>query len=96
MPPAKKTLKYTQISKEAFNAVLARYPSTVPENLRELDALRYDTIPATVTSRNKKGAYLTKDEVEKLVEWKLYVICQPVDWTTPNFPCIWKLSSSKS
>ncbi|KAF2441427.1 hypothetical protein P171DRAFT_434128 [Karstenula rhodostoma CBS 690.94] len=73
MPPAKQSLKYTQISQETFNATLSRYPSTVPEKLRELDVLRYDTIPTTVASRAKEGAYLAKDEVEKLVEWKLYV-----------------------
>ncbi|KAJ4357673.1 uncharacterized protein N0V89_002249 [Didymosphaeria variabile] len=86
MPPAQKTLKYTQISKETFKAVLSRYPSTVPENLRELDALRYDTIPATVTSRKKKGAYLTKDEAEKLVEWKLYVDSDSFNGTVHKFP----------
>lgn len=74
MAPAKKTLKYIGISKAAFEHILSLYPSTVPENLRELDALRYDTIPATVRSRSKKGKYLTKDEVVKLVEWKLYVM----------------------
>ncbi|CAO2658732.1 Nn.00g064550.m01.CDS01 [Neocucurbitaria sp. VM-36] len=58
------------ISLQAFNDVLSRYPSSVSEKLEELDTLRYDTIPAKVASR-QDGAILTKDEVEKLVEWKL-------------------------
>ncbi|KAH7380018.1 hypothetical protein BKA66DRAFT_465541 [Pyrenochaeta sp. MPI-SDFR-AT-0127] len=58
------------ISLDAFNDVLSRYPSAVPDKLQELDTLRYDTIPSTVVER-QDAAYLTKDEVEKLVEWKL-------------------------
>jgi hypothetical protein len=77
MPPVKKMLRYTEISRETFDTLLSRYPSTVPEKLRELDELRYNTIPATVASRTEKGAHLTKDEVEKLVEWKLYVEKNP-------------------
>jgi hypothetical protein len=53
-----------------FNDVLSRYPTTVPEKLRALDTLRYDTIPAQVTAREGSKC-LTKEEVEKLVEWKL-------------------------
>ncbi|RAR11613.1 transcription factor jumonji aspartyl beta-hydroxylase [Stemphylium lycopersici] len=51
--------------------VLDRYPATVPEKLRNLDAQRYDVIPATVASRDESDKKLTKTEVEKLVEWKL-------------------------
>ncbi|OAG07470.1 uncharacterized protein CC84DRAFT_1089392 [Paraphaeosphaeria sporulosa] len=72
MAPAEQPLKYTQISRETFNAILSHYSSIVPEKLRELDVLRYETIPAAVISRAKEGgAELTKDEVVKLVEWKL-------------------------
>ncbi|KAJ4294520.1 hypothetical protein N0V90_008211 [Kalmusia sp. IMI 367209] len=66
------TLKYTTISKESFLNILARYPSAALEKLRDLDALRYDEIPATLAQRSKDNdAHLTKEEVEKLVEWKL-------------------------
>ncbi|KAF1976075.1 hypothetical protein BU23DRAFT_588267 [Bimuria novae-zelandiae CBS 107.79] len=71
MSPTKTTLKYAQISKPTFDNILSRYASIVPSALRELDELRYDTMPATVQLREEKGAYLTKDEVVKLVEWKL-------------------------
>lgn len=58
------------ISLETFNDILSQYPASVPERLQELDTLRYDEIPVKVASR-KDAAFLTKDEVEKLVEWKL-------------------------
>ena len=74
MTPRSTTLKYNSISRVAFDKVLSRYVSTVPENLRELDAFRYDGIPAKVAQRASKGdVYLKKEEVVKLVEWKLYV-----------------------
>lgn len=65
-------LHIKNISLDEFNNVLSRYPSAVPDKLQELDTLRYDAIPAKVAER-QDTAYLTKDEVEKLVEWKLYV-----------------------
>lgn len=71
MPPS---LHYKHITKDTFLDVLSRYPAIAPVKLRELDTLRYETIPATVAQRaaNDGKAYLTKDEVEKLMEWKLY------------------------
>jgi hypothetical protein len=65
MPP----LHIEKITLNTFKDVLSRYPATVPEKLRDLDTARYDTIPATVAARESK--YLTKNEVVKLVEWKL-------------------------
>jgi hypothetical protein len=64
------------ISLDTFNDVLARYPSAAPENLRDLDTQRYDTIPAAFAHRvaSIEENYLLKEEVEKLVEWKLYVL----------------------
>jgi hypothetical protein len=61
-------IKSITISK--FKDVLSRYTPAVPEKLHDLDVLRYDTIPATVAKR-QDHPHLTKDEVEKLVEWKL-------------------------
>ncbi|KAJ4365230.1 hypothetical protein N0V83_008848 [Neocucurbitaria cava] len=58
------------ISLQSFNDILLRYPASVPGKLQDLDTLRYDAIPAKVSSR-QGVAFLTKDEVEKLVEWKL-------------------------
>jgi hypothetical protein len=59
-----------KITLKVFNSVLSRYTPAVPENLHDLDALRYDTIPAAVAKRPGK-LHVTKNEVEKLVEWKL-------------------------
>jgi hypothetical protein len=76
----------TQITKQTFLAALARYPSTVPPNLVDLDHRRYTEIPAIVAARRdeapftKSGdrltgyAFLTKDEAVELMEWKLYVL----------------------
>jgi len=44
----------------------------VPEKLRDLDAQRYDIIPAAVAAMKGSEKHLTKDQVEKIVEWKLY------------------------
>ena len=71
------TLKYKFISKQDFDTVLSQYPSIVPDKLHDLDQLRYEFIPATAAQRKaaqRDGGeitYLRKEEVEKLVEWKL-------------------------
>lgn len=76
------SLVYTKISKESFDSTLSRYPSTVSTPLLSLDTLRYTTIPDSLASRKASGdAYLDKSSVEKLVEWKLYVI-------TPSLPLL--------
>ncbi len=54
-----------------FKVVLARYPAQVPDKLKDLDELRYDTIPAKFAKRRDTDPELTSAEVEKLVEWKL-------------------------
>jgi hypothetical protein len=70
------------ISQSTFDTVLSRYAATVPSNLRDLDALRYDTIPAAVANRPVETRHLTKIEVEQLVEWKLYA--SPPTSSNPN------------
>lgn len=67
------SLHVSKISLTSFHKVLACYPTTAPEKLRDLDAHRYDVIPSAVASRNGSNKHLTKPEVEKLVEWKLFV-----------------------
>jgi hypothetical protein len=70
MPP----LHIKTVTLDTFKDVLLRYPAMVPEKLRDLDAQRYDTIPAAVAAQEEGEKHLTKDQVEKLVEWKLYVL----------------------
>lgn len=74
------SIRHTTIIKRDFDTILSRYSSKVPAKLRDLDKLRYEAIPATVAQRlatqhngdeNGEGAYLQKEEVEKLVQWKL-------------------------
>lgn len=65
------------ITQTTFKDVLSRYKPAVPEKLHDLDALRYDTIPAAVAKRKVDDRHLTKDKVEKLVEWKLQVQVPP-------------------
>jgi exopolyphosphatase/pppGpp-phosphohydrolase len=67
MPPHTKSITF-----DAFRDVLSRYPAMVPEKLRDLDAQRYDIIPAAVAAMEESEKHLTKDQVEKIVEWKLY------------------------
>ncbi|KAF2279700.1 uncharacterized protein EI97DRAFT_184294 [Westerdykella ornata] len=70
------SLLISTITLSAFQKILSRYPASVPETLRELDDARYETIPATLAKRREevegKGEVgLRKDEVLRLVEWKL-------------------------
>ncbi|EUC43064.1 hypothetical protein COCMIDRAFT_101891 [Bipolaris oryzae ATCC 44560] len=65
------SLHVNKINLTSFHKILACYPATAPEKLRDLDAQRYDVIPLAVASRNGSNKHLTKPEVEKLVEWKL-------------------------
>lgn len=71
------TLTVDSISLSAFQTILSRYVGLVPTRLHDLDELRYSTIPASLAARREKSrdaddaGHLTKDEVEKLVEWKL-------------------------
>ncbi|EUC33635.1 hypothetical protein COCCADRAFT_95513 [Bipolaris zeicola 26-R-13] len=65
------SLHVNKISLASFHRLLACYPATAPQKLRDLDAQRYDVIPSAVASRNGSKKHLTKPEVEKLVEWKL-------------------------
>jgi hypothetical protein len=66
-------LTITTISLEGFNEILSRYASLAPTKLTNLDAARYDAIPAALAARKESGdVYLQKEEVEQLVEWKLY------------------------
>jgi hypothetical protein len=75
------SLKCTSITRETFNALLARYSSVCPSTpaFTALDTLRYETIPNALRARNdallptSTGSGLTQEEVMQLVEWKLYV-----------------------
>ncbi|KAI2485608.1 hypothetical protein Ptr902_04548 [Pyrenophora tritici-repentis] len=64
-------LQISTITLTTFKDVLSRYSATVPEKLRDLDTQRYDAIPTAVATRADSEKHLTKDEVEKLVGWKL-------------------------
>lgn len=67
------SLSYEEITPDEFAAYLGRYEDIVPDNLRELDEYRFATIPDLLRERRGKkgGAWLEREEVQKLVEWKL-------------------------
>jgi hypothetical protein len=65
-------LKLETINIKTFNSVLERYEPLVPESLKPLTTFRGDEIIKLVAKRKEDGeAYITKDELVKLVEWKL-------------------------
>ena len=67
-----------QISLDTINTLLLRYNDNVPAKIQELEKLRVDMIPETLTQRKKDGKpYLDKAEVTGLVEWKLCVSSTP-------------------
>lgn len=58
-------------SKEIMN-LLDRYDAHVPDSLKSLDKERYENIPRALKERTAQGhTYLTKTEVESLVQWKM-------------------------
>lgn len=56
-----------------IRASVEAYPQYIPPQLEELDPLRYEGLPSLLKQRRASNgsAYLEKDEVVKLVEWKL-------------------------
>lgn len=61
---------------EEFTHILQQYNDYMPAKLKELDELRFVTIPKAVQSRREKNeddVFLTKPELESLIQWKLYV-----------------------
>lgn len=67
------SLSFKKITPDEFATYLNRYDGTVPDSLRELDEYRFVTIPGLLKERRGKkgGAWLEREEVQKLVEWKL-------------------------
>ncbi|KAL8709787.1 MAG: hypothetical protein Q9220_005573 [cf. Caloplaca sp. 1 TL-2023] len=60
------------ISISEFNYHLEKYESTIPTKLSALSKLRYNEIPQNLIEREETGDnFLTKPEIEQLVEWKL-------------------------
>ena len=71
----KPQLQPDAISLATFRRILAKYEDYVPGQLAELEQLRLHTIPRAISERSKEGgAYIEKDELKSLVEWKLYGI----------------------
>jgi hypothetical protein len=63
----------SNITADEFEKALSRYANYVPDKLKDLDELRFDTIPAELADRRESGneVSLEKKEVQSLVEWKL-------------------------
>ena len=63
---------YEKITHEIFSELLGSYKELVPSKLDELEEQRLETIPKALSER-ADDAHLKKTEVQKLVDWKLYV-----------------------
>jgi hypothetical protein len=70
------SLKPNTIDKATFEITLKRYDAQIPEKLEELEKYRMNDLPAILKGRanTQKGVWMEKDELVKLVEWKLYVM----------------------
>ena len=67
-----------------LNKHLLSYESHVPPNLQDLESFRLKEIPVTLMRRSLDGgAFLEKEEVTKLVEWKLWVTLIIKTYCTP-------------
>jgi len=66
------SLAPSSITQKDIPKILSRYADVVPSALKDLDVTRYETIPVAVEKRKSNGdAYLSKSEVESLVQWKM-------------------------
>ncbi|KAL2044766.1 hypothetical protein N7G274_002541 [Stereocaulon virgatum] len=62
----------TKITLPTLQSHLLSYESHVPDKIQKLESLRVNDIPETLAQRKKVGnAFLEKNEVTSLVEWKL-------------------------
>jgi hypothetical protein len=73
----RRDLKTSSIRLETFNDILTKYPEQIPAKLDTLEKFRMQELPSAlqqrITSKKHKGdIHLTKDELVRLVEWKLY------------------------
>jgi hypothetical protein len=63
---------YETITYETFSELLESYKDLVPSKLEELEKQRLEIIPKSLSKR-ADDAHLKKAEVQKLVDWQLYV-----------------------
>lgn len=66
------THNYETITYKTFSELLDSYKELVPSKLDELEKQRLEIIPKSLSERTD-DAHLKKPEVQKLVDWKLYV-----------------------
>lgn len=57
------------IDTAALEALLNQYPEIIPEKLVTLEKQRLNVIPQAIKERDP--AYITKDELATLMDWKL-------------------------
>lgn len=63
---------WKSITRADIHQALQLYESVLPEKVKDLDNFRLKDIPGVLAKRKEEGnSYLVKDEVEKLIEWKL-------------------------
>jgi hypothetical protein len=72
-PSSSPSMKANHIDLESFKSALERYPNHVPEKLGLLEDYRMKELPIALKTRIEAGkdVYLAKEELTKLVEWKL-------------------------
>lgn len=63
---------YEKITYDDFVELLETYKDAVPAKLDDLEKQRLETIPKALSER-AGDAHLKKTELQKLVDWKLYV-----------------------
>lgn len=63
---------YDTITYDTFSRLLESYKEHVPKKLDELEEQRLKVIPEALSERTD-DAHLKKIELQKLLEWKLYV-----------------------
>ena len=61
------------ITNDAYGEVLSRYSGEIPSKLEDLEIYRMETLPELLEQRRrlKGGSWMEKNELVKLVEWKL-------------------------
>lgn len=68
-------LQFDSISSEKVENFLKQYDDVVPARLQDLQNFRLERVPTLLKERKADGnAFLEKQDVTGLVEWKLLVI----------------------
>ena len=61
-----------ELTQQALDKLVKTGKAFIANDALRKDRLRYEELPQTVRSRKQAGAWMDKEEVQALMDWKLY------------------------